>query len=81
MKHSALPPIVRDGVLLGLGTFMLIWQLITDHVDPWLVAAALTVLGIPTGISLKRLSDGKQEIQLTPPSSQESASPSSSSQS
>lgn len=78
MKHSALPPVVRDTLFLGLGTFMLIWQLVTDHVDPWLVAAALAVLGIPTGISLKRLSDGKPEIQPIPPSSPESVSPSSS---
>jgi hypothetical protein len=65
-------------VFLGLGTFLLIWQLVTDNVNALLVGAALAILGVPTGISLKRLRDGKQEIQLTPPRSQESASPSSS---
>jgi uncharacterized membrane protein HdeD (DUF308 family) len=78
VKHSALPPVIRDAVLLGLGTFMLIWPVVTNNVNPWLVGAALGVLGIPTGISLKRLSDGKQETLPTPPSSPESVSPSSS---
>lgn len=79
MKHSALPPIIRDVVLLGLGTFMLVWQMVTNNVNPWLVGAALGILGIPTGISLKRLSDGKSETPHTAESSLPSGSHSSSS--
>jgi hypothetical protein len=77
VKHSALPPIVRDGVLLGLGAFLLVWQMVTNNVNPWLVGAALGILGIPTGIGLKRLSDGKPETPPTPESLSSSGSASS----
>lgn len=58
MKNSALPPVFRDVVLLGLGTFILLWQ--TVIVEPGkasalLIGAGLACLGITTGFGIHNL--------------------------
>lgn len=81
VKNSALPPIIRDVVLLGLGSFLLLWQ--TVVVEPGkasalIIGAGLACLGITTGFGIKNLREaGKQETPVIPPSSSSSASASS----
>ena len=77
MKNSALPPIVRDIVLLGLGAAMLAYMTFTGRVNPYLVVAALACLGLTAGFGIKSLKDGRPEIQPTPESSPPSPSASS----
>jgi hypothetical protein len=55
-RSTGLPQKVRDSVLLALGAFMLVWMLVTGHVNGWLVTAALACLGVPTGLQARALS-------------------------
>lgn len=70
MKNSALPPVIRDVVLLALGTFLLLWQ--TVIVEPGkssalIVGAALACLGITTGFGIHNLrKGGNSETPGTP---------------
>lgn len=50
---------VRDTVLLALGSIMLLYMLFTK-VEPLLVAAALAVLGIPTGLQARAVSQASR---------------------
>lgn len=77
MKNSALPPIVRDVVLLALGTFLLIWETVVvepGKVNILIVGAALACLGISGRFALKNLLDGKPETPPIPEPSQPSPS-------
>ncbi len=82
MKNSALPPVFRDVVLLGLGTFMLFWQ--TVIVEPGkasalIIGAALACLGITTGFgihSLRKAGNSETPDTRASSSSSQSASPS-----
>jgi hypothetical protein len=65
VKNSALPPIVRDIVLLGLGAVMLAYMTFTGKVYLPLVGAAMACLGLTAGFGLKSLKDGKPETQPT----------------
>ena len=73
MKPSGLPPVIRESVFLILGTGMLTYLTATESTNPLLIGAALTILGAPIAISLKRLSDGKPDIPPTPDQSSESS--------
>lgn len=57
-------------MLLALGSIMLLWMLVTGHVNPWLVTAALACLGVPTGLGARALSRGRP----SPPSGRGSSS-------
>lgn len=46
-RETGLPKGIRDGVLLAVGSFMLLFMMYTGRVYPILVGAALSVLGIP----------------------------------
>jgi hypothetical protein len=39
---------VRDAASIAIGSFMLLYQTITWQINPYLVAAALTLLGFPS---------------------------------
>lgn len=47
-RDTGLPKGIRDGVLLAVGSFMLLFMMYTGRVYPILVGAALTIMGIPT---------------------------------
>ncbi|WP_433078836.1 hypothetical protein ACQP1P_38490 [Dactylosporangium sp. CA-052675] len=58
-------------MLLALGAFMLVWMLVTGHVNGWLVTAALACLGVPTGLQARALS----KAGFRPPPGPGSSSP------
>jgi hypothetical protein len=67
VKGSALPPIVRDVVLLGLGSFLLIWQCVVvdpGKANPWIIGAALGCLGITGNFGLKYLREAGRQGTL-----------------
>jgi hypothetical protein len=74
VKNSALPPIVRDTVLLGLGAAMLAYMTYTGRVNLYLVIAAMACLGLTAGFGIKSLRDGRPEIPPTHESSSASQS-------
>jgi hypothetical protein len=81
-RDTGLPKGIRDGVLLAVGSFMLLFMTYTGRVYPLLIGAALTILGIPTGVRAAEIirgtsSRGSSSSRARPLSSQSSRSQSS----
>jgi hypothetical protein len=75
VRAQAAITIVRDVVLMLVGSFIAINEELTGHVHPELLVLAAALLGVPSTVALLQLSRGKPEIPVTPESSQSSHSP------
>jgi hypothetical protein len=71
VKRSAAFTVIRDLVLLGVGSFILLYQTVgpPERVNFILVGAGLAILGIPGSIGLLNLGRGRQTQDDTPPPS------------
>lgn len=68
---------VRDAIGMTVGAFILIFETVTQQVNPYLVGAALTLLGSPTVIGAwNEARRGKEMTEDTTDSSSPSLSPS-----
>lgn len=68
---------VRDAIGMTVGAFILIFETITQQVNPYLTGAALTLLGSPTIIGAwNEARRGKETTEDTTDSSSPSLSPS-----
>jgi len=67
---------IRDGVGITVGAFMLLYMTITWRINPYLVGAALTLLGFPSIVGAwneaKRAAASNEEPEGTIDSSQHS---------
>lgn len=81
MKFQALVAVVRDAGFLLVGFGGIIYQQVTQQVNPWLLAVYTTMLGIPGAIGLLQLGRGRSTTPSTPSSSSASPPPPSSSSS
>lgn len=81
MKWLALKTVVRDVGFLLIGFGGIIYQQVTQQVNPWLLAAYLAMLGLPGAIGLLQLGrgTGSETTRSTQSPSPPSPSPSSSS--
>jgi hypothetical protein len=77
VKWQALVTVIRDVGFLLVGFGGILYQQITGHVNPWLLAVYTTMLGIPGAIGLVQLGRGRSATPGIPGSS--SSPPSSSS--
>lgn len=67
---------IRDAVAMFTGTFMLLYQTITWHINPYLVGAALTLLGFPSVVGALNEAKRSGNTDDTTDSSSSSPSPS-----
>lgn len=78
MKLQAVIAVTRDLILLGIGTFGILHQEITGHVNLDLLTLYGVLVGAPGVVALTQLSRGKPEPTDTTASSSEQVGPSAS---
>lgn len=67
---------VRDAVSIAVGAFLLVYQALIWRINPYLVGAALTLLGFPSIVGAVNELRASKNTQDTTDSSSDSPSPS-----
>lgn len=78
MKLQAFVTVARDLVLLGIGTFGILHQEITGHVNLDLLVLYGVMVGVPGAAALVQVARGSATLTVTTKPSSELAEPSSS---